>query len=116
MRTLAAAIAASLVLAAWFWQSNVRQRLVTAAPTLPVHFAHADHRNENCVGCHHNFADHTGDGLCFDCHERSAEVGHLLEAQFHDMCRGCHLQRQAQGLEHGPTRHCRQCHVTDPFP
>ena len=60
-------------------------------PLLPVSFAHRDHNNFNCVACHHNFADDTGIGLCFDCHKTEPTVAHLIEDQFHDLCRGCHV-------------------------
>ena len=115
-RLLIGGVVAALALAVWFWTSETQRRLVAGAPSLPVNFAHVDHRTENCVGCHHNFVDRTGSGLCFDCHERSEQVGHLLEAQFHGLCRDCHVTRQAAGEPHGPTRRCLDCHVTDPFP
>jgi len=111
MRLLAAAILTAIVLTAWFYPSEIRHYLVAEADTLPVNFAHADHRDENCIACHHNFADRTGDGLCLNCHERSASVGHLLEEHFHDLCRSCHVQRRADGLAHGPLRECQGCHV-----
>ncbi len=116
MRLLIAAILTTLALAAWFNPSEMRRRLVADAATLPVSFAHADHREENCIDCHHNFNDQTGDGLCLDCHERSQAVAHLLEDQFHGLCRTCHAQRQAEGLPHGPTRRCLACHVADAEP
>ena len=39
-----------------------------AREALPLTFAHADHRSVNCIDCHHNFADTTGQGLCLACH------------------------------------------------
>ena len=99
-----------------FWWSDAQQAMVAAAESLPVNFAHKDHQKQNCVACHHNFVDATGGGLCFDCHERSTDVAHLMETQFHDLCRNCHMEKAAMGEEHGPTRECRDCHVPDPFP
>ncbi len=116
MRVLVAGVLAVLFLTVWFWTSETQRRWVAQAPLLPVSFAHTDHRAENCVDCHHNFVDRTGTGLCFDCHERSAEVGHLLETQFHGLCRGCHMERQVAGEPHGPTRRCLDCHVADSLP
>jgi hypothetical protein len=83
---------------------------------LPVTFAHADHRTESCVICHHNFVDHTGAGLCFDCHKRDPAVNALIEFQFHDLCRNCHVERQARDEEAGPTRQCDACHTGDDEP
>lgn len=84
--------------------------------TLPVSFAHVDHTGENCLYCHHNYVDDTGQGLCFECHRTDEEVAHLFEEQFHDMCRGCHEDKQAEGSDHGPTRECIACHVEDHLP
>ena len=83
---------------------------------LAVNFAHADHLEQNCVECHHNFADATGAGMCFDCHKTNADVAHLIENQFHDLCRNCHVDNQAAGANHGPTRQCVGCHVRDNRP
>ena len=56
------------------------------------------------------------DGPRVTCRERSAEVGHLLEAQFHRLCRDCHMTRQVAGEPHRPTRRCLDFHVADSFP
>ena len=42
--------------------------MVDTRPLLPLTFAHLDHREVNCITCHHNFTDDTGQGLCIDCH------------------------------------------------
>ncbi len=83
---------------------------------LAVTFAHADHTEQNCVVCHHNFTDDTGTGLCFDCHKTDPAVAPLIEEQFHDLCRGCHLEEQLAGGDHGPTRACIDCHQHDLAP
>jgi predicted CXXCH cytochrome family protein len=83
---------------------------------LVVNFAHADHLEQNCVECHHNFVDATGTGMCFDCHKTHTQVAHLIEEQFHDLCRNCHIENQAAGADHGPTRQCVSCHVKDDRP
>ena len=83
---------------------------------LPVTFAHVDHRTVSCVVCHHNFVDHTGAGLCFDCHKRDPAVNAAIEFHFHDLCRDCHVEQQALGEEAGPTRQCDACHTADDEP
>ena len=83
---------------------------------LVVNFAHADHTDQHCVDCHHNFVDDTGVGLCFDCHKSDPEIAPDIEAQFHDLCRGCHVENQLAGAEHGPTRSCIACHIADDRP
>ena len=85
-------------------------------PLLPVSFAHRDHNNFNCVACHHNFADDTGIGLCFDCHKTEPTVAHLIEDQFHDLCRGCHVDERVRGILSGPARACDACHTADDLP
>lgn len=87
-----------------------------ASPMLAVNFAHADHTDQNCAFCHHNYLDKTGQGMCFDCHKTDPEVAHLIEEQFHDLCRGCHIDEQVSGGEHGPTRECLACHQKDEQP
>lgn len=83
---------------------------------LAVYFAHADHVDQSCISCHHNYVDDTGMGMCFDCHKTDPEVKDIIEEQFHELCMGCHLDEQAQGLEYGPTRQCIECHIPDEKP
>ncbi len=88
-----------------------------ARPALPVGFAHADHAAENCVVCHHNFADDSGRGpLCIACHKQDPQLAPLVEWHFHQLCRSCHVERRARGKASGPTRACIQCHVADTRP
>ena len=94
------------------WQLSLRAE----RPMLPLTFAHLDHRPVNCVACHHNFIDDTGQGLCFDCHKTDSEVNALIEDQFHTLCRGCHVEKQRLGEDGGPTRQCIDCHTTDEAP
>ncbi len=86
------------------------------APLLPVTFAHRDHDAVGCVVCHHNYVDDTGQGLCFDCHKTEPSVNALVESQFHELCWGCHVEQQALGEAHGPTRRCIDCHEADDDP
>lgn len=94
------------------WQFELR----TKRAMLPLTFAHLDHRLENCVTCHHNFIDDTGQGLCFDCHKTDPTVNALIEEQFHALCRDCHVEKQRLGEDSGPTRRCLDCHTADEAP
>ena len=94
------------------WQEGLR----AGRPMLPLTFAHLDHRAVNCIDCHHNFVDDTGQGLCFDCHKKDPTVNALMEAQFHALCRDCHVEQQRFGEDGGPTRQCIDCHTADEAP
>ena len=84
---------------------------------LPVTFAHADHTHETCVTCHHNYIDDTGSGLCFHCHKTDPEVAPIIEQQFHDFCRGCHIDKLVVDKDfHGPIRICKDCHTAESEP
>lgn len=83
---------------------------------LPMTFAHADHKKEACVTCHHNFTDGLGFGNCMNCHVSDKEVWPVLEEQFHGLCRSCHEERDAEGKPHGPVRECINCHMVDDKP
>ncbi|MEP1470878.1 MAG: cytochrome c3 family protein [Halieaceae bacterium] len=86
------------------------------ATTLPMKFAHVDHAQQRCVECHHNYEDDTGQGLCIDCHYRDPELAPLMEGQFHDLCRSCHMDKAMAREKHGPLRHCVECHQADFLP
>ena len=96
----------------WF----IREDSIASAPTLPMSFAHQDHMEVGCATCHHNFVDDTGQGFCIDCHKTDPEIAADVESMFHDLCRECHVQRQRDGLEGGPTRACIGCHQGDDLP
>ncbi|MDA1077186.1 MAG: cytochrome c3 family protein [Proteobacteria bacterium] len=95
---------------------SVRQRSVLLSPVLPMNFAHQDHTEQACFGCHHNFIDDSGHGLCIDCHKTNTEVAGQIETQFHDLCRTCHIENQIQGEDTGPVRACIDCHEGDDLP
>ena len=82
-------------------------------PILPMTFAHEDHVAENCLVCHHNYVDNTGNDPCMICHVINQEVWPMFESQFHDLCRSCHEDRQLAGEDHGPTRVCVDCHIEE---
>ena len=94
------------------WQQTLRAK----APLLPLTFAHIDHRTVNCVDCHHNYVDTTGQGLCLDCHKTDPAVAALIESQFHELCMDCHLERQKALEDGGPVRSCVECHTQDEAP
>ena len=96
------------------YQQGQRQR--AQSPLLPVTFAHADHKEQNCAACHHNFTDNTGQGFCYDCHKSDPKIAADTEAMFHGLCRDCHVDLARQGEEHGPVRACQACHVEDMRP
>ncbi|MGI9328735.1 MAG: cytochrome c3 family protein [Pseudomonadales bacterium] len=93
-----------------------RQQQITEAPLLPMTFAHADHIAEPCVTCHHNYVDDNGLRSCLDCHKHDPEVSALIEAQFHGLCRNCHIEKALEGEDSGPHRDCESCHVADNRP
>jgi predicted CXXCH cytochrome family protein len=84
-----------------------------AREALPLTFAHADHRSVNCIDCHHNFADTTGQGPCLACHRSTPALAAALEVEFHDLCRGCHVRTRRAGNDAGPVRRCSECHAPD---
>jgi len=93
-----------------------RPSMIESRPLLPMTFAHADHRDVNCVVCHHNFTDDTGSGLCIDCHKTNVDIRAEIEPMFHVLCRDCHVSKHADGDEAGPVRQCKDCHTADEDP
>ena len=88
----------------------------SARPLLPMTFSHLDHKGQNCIDCHHNYVDNTGSGLCMNCHVTDSNLQEVLRQQFHDLCMGCHVEKQRQGQDHGPTRRCMECHLAEDRP
>lgn len=87
-----------------------RRTAAPLQPMLPTAFEHADHAEEPCADCHHNFIDNTGGGACYNCHKMSAEINGEMEDMFHGFCWGCHIQRREEGEDSGPLRSCKGCH------
>lgn len=100
---------ALLVFGAHRW----RETMLDTKPILPLSFAHADHRDVNCITCHHNFTDGTGQGLCLDCHKTDPKIRLQIEPMFHTLCRDCHVEKHAAGKDAGPVRRCVDCHAPD---
>ncbi len=90
-----------------------RETLLHTKPLLPLTFGHADHHEVNCITCHHNFNDGTGQGLCIDCHKTDPKVRLQIEPIFHTLCRDCHVEKRAAGHDAGPVRRCSDCHTPD---
>jgi hypothetical protein len=93
-----------------------RPSMIVSRPLLPMTFAHADHRDVNCVVCHHEFADASGNGLCIDCHKTNVDIRAEIEPMFHTLCRDCHVKKREKGEDAGPVRQCKGCHTADEAP
>lgn len=87
-----------------------RRQAIPQQPLLPVSFAHEDHRDVQCIDCHHNFVDGSGGGTCYACHKHDETVAHEIEAMFHELCEGCHVEKRLAGEKSGPMRECSGCH------
>ncbi len=85
-------------------------------PRLAMTFDHQTHGKQQCIACHHNFVDKSGQGLCLECHVATKGLRLEFEEQFHNLCRGCHEEKQAEGEKHGPIRQCLACHTEDTLP
>ena len=107
---LRGSIIAAVVLILAYGGVTLRQTAIAERPQLPVAFEHIDHNTEPCANCHHNFVDDTGGGACYNCHKLKPELALEMERMFHDFCRGCHVQKRAQGEDSGPLRQCSLCH------
>ncbi len=107
-RFIAVAICAVLVYAT----IALRTEMIKAQPLLPVLFDHADHTRENCIECHHNVVDDTGTGICYACHHDDPALKVTMLDDFHDFCRGCHLERTTTTEVGGPLRRCSACHAS----
>ena len=122
MRLLAlVGVSLALLVTLFFVAERQRQQgpdhvRIGAERMLAIRFAHKDHHSVRCTDCHHEFSDGSGPGQCFDCHLRQPELRAVLETQFHDLCRGCHLERVSAGEAAGPLRDCADCHRHDEEP
>ena len=114
--TLVAAIltGASLLLAAFAptsWIRGWREPVLPRTQPLPFDFDHAKHASVNCLTCHHNFNDRTGQDSCVHCHRTTrADLKAGAEATFHEFCLGCHRAPPENLPHHGPVSGCSTCH------
>ena len=115
-RRIASIIATAVVAGLIFGAHQRRETMLDTKPLLPLSFAHVDHRGVNCITCHHNFTDGTGQGLCIDCHKTDPKIRPQIEPMFHTLCRDCHVEKHAQGKDAGPVRRCSDCHIQDDAP
>jgi hypothetical protein len=90
----------------------LREPFLRRSEPLALGFPHDKHRPVNCIQCHHNFADRSGEDSCISCH-RSGRVAIRTgaEARFHDFCLGCHRDPPAYLTGHGPVTGCNTCHA-----
>jgi predicted CXXCH cytochrome family protein len=90
---------------------SLREPILARSASLVLDFPHDKHRSVDCIQCHHNFVDRSGQGSCIDCHRsRTAGIQVGIEARFHDFCLGCHRDPPAHFTSHGPVTGCEACH------
>ena len=99
-----------------FQKDKFNQDSIHLDVPLPMTFAHADHVKQQCVTCHHNYQDDTGQGLCLDCHRRDQDIAFKMRDQFHGLCMTCHIEKRIEGEHSGPLRNCKACHTLDHAP
>lgn len=112
---IAAVLAGATLLLAGFaptpWVRGWREPLLLRTQRLPFDFDHAKHAAVNCLTCHHNYNDRTGQDSCVHCHRTArADLKAGAEATFHEFCLGCHRAPPADLLHHGPVSGCATCH------
>ena len=90
----------------------LREPFLRRSEPLALGFPHDKHRPVNCIQCHHNFADRSGEDSCISCHRSGrAAIRTGAEARFHDFCLGCHRDPPAYLTGHGPVTGCNTCHA-----
>lgn len=68
-------------------------------------FSHARHGSVQCLQCHHDWQQSRPGQRCKGCHEGKPDLRPRLEADFHALCRGCHLDPEhAQPAPSGTKR------------
>ena len=90
----------------------LREPFLRRSERLVLDFPHDKHRAVNCIQCHHNFTDRSGDDSCISCHRSGrADIRVGVEAGFHDFCLGCHRDPPAYLTGQGPVTGCNTCHA-----
>jgi len=90
----------------------LREPFLRRSEPLVLGFPHDTHRAVNCIQCHHNFTDQSGQDSCISCHRSGRAVIQVgAEARFHDFCLGCHRDPPAYVTGHGPVTGCGTCHA-----
>jgi Class III cytochrome C family len=91
---------------------TLREPFVRRSEPLVLGFPHENHRQVNCIQCHHDFADRSGTDSCISCHRSGrADIRVGAEARFHDFCLACHREPPAYLRGHGPVTGCNTCHA-----
>jgi predicted CXXCH cytochrome family protein len=89
----------------------LREPFVSRQERLALDFPHDKHRSVNCIACHHDYVDRSGQGSCVSCHRGGrAPLRVGVEARFHDFCLGCHRDPPAYLAGQGPVTGCDTCH------
>jgi|SRR6516225_11751914 len=90
----------------------LREPFLRRSEPLVLGFPHEKHLPVNCITCHHNFVDRSGEDSCISCHRSGrAAIRVGAEARFHDFCLGCHRDPPPYLTGHGPVTGCDTCHV-----
>lgn len=90
----------------------LREPFLRRGERLVLDFPHDKHRAVNCIDCHHDYVDRSGQGSCISCHRRaSAAIRVGAEARFHDFCLGCHRDSPVSLTRQGPVTGCDTCHA-----
>ncbi len=106
-----AALAALLALMRSGTALALREPFLRRSEPLVLGFPHDKHRAVNCILCHHNFVDRTGQDSCIGCHRsHRAAIRIGAEARFHDFCLACHRDPPVYLSGHGPVTGCETCH------
>ena len=107
----------------WYYFSP-RYTDVGYMPKQPVEYSHKLHVGElglDCRYCHVSVERSAVSNVpstktCMNCHTTNQDVWPLFEEQYHDLCRTCHEEKAALGLDGGPPRQCIDCHLGDDLP
>jgi predicted CXXCH cytochrome family protein len=90
----------------------MREPFLRRSERLALDFPHDKHRAVNCIQCHHDYVDRSGEGSCVSCHRGTgAAIRVGVEARFHDFCLGCHRDPPPHLSGHGPVTGCDTCHT-----
>lgn len=107
---LCVAAGVALSAGAWFAHRHWQQ----GRPLMPLAFPHEPHASVNCITCHHDYKDQSpsvsGNRTCILCHKQSPALAVRIEADFHQLCQSCHLERLQAFHASGPVRSCQACH------
>jgi predicted CXXCH cytochrome family protein len=76
-----------------------------------AHKLHAELEGVECVTCHHGWGGEGAPAPCGDCHTSSSTEAPKAMKAHHDLCKGCHEEREQAGEKTGPVKPCKACHV-----